>query len=97
MKHGFFRFVKSVLFLLALTACIVTAARLLENKDSKIKYNAFFDEARENKLDVLFLGSSHVIDGINPVQLYGYTGSTELLPIIWAAMAASCLQHTGNW
>lgn len=77
MKHGFFRFVKSVLFLLALTACIVTAARLLENKDSKIKYNAFFDEARENKLDVLFLGSSHVIDGINPVQLYGEHGITS--------------------
>ena len=66
--------IKSILFLLILTALIGTAIKVVERKDSHQKYADFFDTA--NQLDVLFLGSSHVINGINPVQLYedhGYT------------------------
>jgi len=72
--HRVGQVIRSVLFLLILAAVIGTAIRVVERKSSHQKYADFFDTA--DQLDVLFLGSSHVINGINPVQLYedhGYT------------------------
>ncbi len=52
------------------------ASVLVKRKDSDYKYKPFFEQAKKGNIDVLFMGSSHVINGINPVKLYkdyGYT------------------------
>ena len=64
----------TLLFFLLLAFCLSQALRLTARKDSQVKYADFMDHASE--IDVLFLGSSHVINGVNPVELfeaYGYT------------------------
>lgn len=48
---------------------------LLERKDSVFRYHHFF-EKRED-LDVLFFGTSHVIYGIFPMELWGDYGITS--------------------
>ena len=73
-KNTFAFLLKAVLFLLILTGVLYCAAVVVQRKDSQYKYADFFRTA--DQLDILFLGSSHVINGINPVQLYedyGYT------------------------
>lgn len=65
----------SALFLALAAFCVVLALRLTARKDSVIKYGDFFDHAGE--IDVLFLGSSHVINGVNPVELYEQYGYTS--------------------
>ena len=65
---------KAILFLIILAGILYCTAVVLQRKDSQYKYADFFKTS--DQLDVLFLGSSHVINGINPVQLYqeyGYT------------------------
>lgn len=47
----------------------------MEKKDSKYKYGPFFEE--ENDFDVLFLGTSHVINGIFPMELWDEYGITS--------------------
>lgn len=76
MKKRLCNLFKIVAFLLVLSICIVTVASVVRRKDSTYKYADFFDKAKENQIDVLFMGSSHVINAINPVALYenyGYT------------------------
>ncbi len=73
---------KPVLFIVKAIALIVISAiimqavfKVVQRKESYEKYADFFDVA--DQIDVLYLGSSHVINGINPVQIfeqYGYTG-----------------------
>ncbi len=59
----------SVLFLLVLLAgAILLAGRLVERKDSREKNESYF--ALAQKADVLLLGSSHMINGVNPAVLY---------------------------
>lgn len=47
----------------------------MERKESRNKYNEFIELA--DQVDVLFLGSSHVLNGINPLQLYLEHGITS--------------------
>lgn len=54
---------------------IVIAARITERKDSRDKYEDFMELS--DQIDVLFLGSSHVLYGINPVQMYAEYGITS--------------------
>lgn len=56
----------AVLCLLAVSLRFLT--RIMERKDSEFKYRPFFDQAQD--FDVLFLGTSHVIDGIFPMELW---------------------------
>ncbi|MCR5671148.1 MAG: hypothetical protein K6G10_09095 [Butyrivibrio sp.] len=76
MKRNLAILLRIVLFI-AVTAIILTCAvKLLRRKDGNYKYGDFFEQAAENNIDVLFIGSSHVINAINPVVLYrdyGYT------------------------
>lgn len=58
----------SLLFLVIFGICFVIAARLVERKDSRAKNSDYFDVAEQ--VDVLLLGSSHMINGINPAILY---------------------------
>lgn len=62
-----------------LVACIIILGVLLnqvshivERKTSTIKYTPFFEE--KNDFDVLFIGSSHVVNGIFPMELWSDYG-----------------------
>ena len=58
----------TALFLVILAVCLSLAFRLVERKDSEEKNGDYFDLAEQ--VDVLLLGSSHMINGINPALLY---------------------------
>lgn len=76
MKNRFFNLIKIVLFLLTVVLVLAVAAKVVQRKESSYKYTDFFEQAKKDNIDVLFLGSSHVINGINPAALYrnyGYT------------------------
>lgn len=67
--------VKIFLFFLLVITLAGVAARITERKESRRKYSDFLELA--DQVDVLFLGSSHVLNGINPVQLYSEYGITS--------------------
>ncbi len=76
MKDRITRLIKAILFILVLGICVLLVTMVVRRKDSSEKYADFFDQAKKGNIDVLFMGSSHVINGINPVNLYesyGYT------------------------
>lgn len=76
MKRRLGNLVKIIAFLLVLCISILAVTTLVRRKDSNYKYADFFDQAKAGNIDVLFMGSSHVINAINPVTLYedyGYT------------------------
>ncbi len=74
MKKIMLKTGKAVLFLILALACLYLVGLLVERKTSYIKNEMFFREAARDHIDVFFLGSSHVINGINPVQLYEEQG-----------------------
>ena len=65
---------------------------LLERKNSKEKYADFFSQ--EEDFDVLFFGTSHVINGIAPMELWGdygivsynFGGHANKIPVSYWAM-----------
>lgn len=67
--------VKIFLFFFLVLILICVAARLTQRKESQRKYQDFMELAEQ--VDVLFLGSSHVLNGINPLQLYTERGITS--------------------
>ena len=69
-------FVKTVIFLIILSVCLFAVSLIVERKSSYDKNQRFFEEAQEGHIDAFLLGSSHVINGINPVQLYEQYGYT---------------------
>lgn len=68
--------VKTVLFLIILSVCLFTVSLIVERKSSYDKNQRFFEEADAGHIDAFILGSSHAINGINPVQLYEQYGFT---------------------
>ena len=81
---------KCIFFTLTVGVILYGATVVLERKDSLYKYADFFDMAEKDQIDVLFIGSSHVINAINPTVLY-----KEHL-IIWEAMVHFFSQHIGS-
>lgn len=77
MKKKILNVINVLLFLVVLSACVGASSVLLRRKDSGAKYADFFDKAAQEQIDVLFLGSSHVINGYNPVVLYNEYGITS--------------------
>ena len=77
MKQKLQLMVKTGLFIILLSFFIVTVSLLVERKSSFEKNQMFFEEAKQGHLDVLLFGSSHVINGINPLQLYNEHGFTS--------------------
>lgn len=77
IKHTTVRILQCIAFLCLFLAAFGGVVRLVERKQSINKNAAFFDEAAKGHVDVLFAGSSHVINGINPVQIYEETGITS--------------------
>lgn len=68
---------KTVAFVCAATVAVQASALVLKSKESDYKYADFFDKAKAGQIDVLFIGSSHVINGINPATLYKEYGITS--------------------
>lgn len=74
-KNKVWEIVKIVFFFLIVCALVFGASVVCERKDSKKKYNDFFKMS--DQVDVLFLGSSHVLNGVNPALLFDEYGITS--------------------
>jgi hypothetical protein len=73
MKMG--NVLKTLCFVCVVALCVYGAIVVLRDKESEYKYADFFDRA--DQIDVLFIGSSHVINAMNPAVLYGEYGITS--------------------
>ena len=70
-KKGF----RVILWLAALCVCLALADRLTRRDDGARKYGPFFEDQQD--YDVLFLGTSRVLDGISPMELWRDYGITS--------------------
>lgn len=70
MKRKVRYVVTSICFLFVLLFAIQEVTNVLARKDSVIKYH----DIEEDEFDVLFFGSSHVINGIYPMELWNDYG-----------------------
>ena len=60
-----------LIWICALVVCLVLADRFFMRPDSNLKYKRFFEEDEKTQpFDVFLLGTSHVFDGVYPMQLY---------------------------
>ena len=75
MKRTLVRLLKATAFFALLTAVIAAASGLLERKESAAKLGPFFERAQN--IDVLFLGSSHVLGAVYPQELWRDYGITS--------------------
>ena len=64
-----------VLWLAALAACLLLADRAFRRDDGERKYGNFFGETQG--FDVQFYGTSRVLDGVQPMQLWRDYGVTS--------------------
>lgn len=67
--------VSIVLIVLLVAGGIIYLSQLTERKDSKNKFEDFY--TRSEEYEVLFLGSSHVLNGIFPMELWREYGITS--------------------
>lgn len=72
MKRKFKILISCIMTLIFLIIFMSVVTNLVKRKDSYSKYEDFFEET-EN-FDVLFLGSSHMINGIYPMELWNDYG-----------------------
>lgn len=72
MKKAINKSLHIILFVLLLAIVMSSLDRLVERKASYNKYSEFFGQ--EQDFDVLFLGTSHVINGIFPMELWEEQG-----------------------
>ncbi len=77
MKKGLGLFLRTIAFLLIFAICLGAVSLIVERKSSYDKNEMFMQEAKKDHLDVLLFGSSHVINGVNPLQLYAEQGFTS--------------------
>ena len=69
------KFICATVWVAALCVCLLAADRLTRRDDSARKYGPFFEEKQE--IDVLFLGTSHVLDDVSPMELWRDFGVTS--------------------
>ena len=60
----------TLLFLCLLAASLIFAVKLTERKDGILMRTGFFEEAGAGSIDVLIMGSSHVINGVLPSKIF---------------------------
>lgn len=65
----------TALWLAALVCCLLLADKAMRRDDSERKYGAFFDD--KQGFDVLFMGTSRVLDAILPTELWRDYGITS--------------------
>ncbi|WP_029232792.1 hypothetical protein [Butyrivibrio sp. VCB2006] len=77
MKKKILNLLVIALFVAVVSGCLYAAATVVRRKESNNKYADFFTQAEKGNIDVLFMGSSHVINGVNPASLYKDYGFTS--------------------
>lgn len=90
----------TALWLAALVCCLMLLDQAMRRDDSRRKYGAFFAEKQD--FDVLFLGTSRVLDGISPMELwrdYGVTSynmgnNSETLDMTRWVLETAMMYHT---
>lgn len=75
MKKKLLCAARAIAFCAILCALIAGASDLLERKESREKLDPFFERARD--IDVLFLGDSHMLSAVYPMQLWHDYGITS--------------------
>lgn len=68
MKQKGLRLIQTLVFCLLLLAVLSHASGVLERKESRNKFGPFFEQKED--FDVLFLGNSHMVNGVLPLELY---------------------------
>ena len=68
-------YVKAALWLLVLIVCLIGMDHAMRRGDGELKYRAFFEEKAE--FDVFFLGTSHMMDAVYPIELWRDYGITS--------------------
>ena len=68
-------YIRAAVWLLALVACLFGMDQVLRRGDGKLKYQAFFEEKAD--YDVFFLGTSHMMDAVYPIELWRDYGITS--------------------
>lgn len=100
MKKNIKIFVSCLVFLCILTAALGKISTLVGRKDSDFKYLDFYEQ--EEEFDVLFLGSSHVIRSVFPMELwndygmvsYNMSNHAETLPETYWVLRNALDYHT---
>lgn len=64
-----------ILWLAMLAICLIGLERFFRRTDGREKYSAFFEETQS--IDVFFLGTSHVMDAVYPMELWRDYGVTS--------------------
>lgn len=72
MKKAVKRILSIIIFLILVMLALAKVTSVLERKQSVERYADFFEQ--ESDFDILFLGSSHVINGILPLELWNEMG-----------------------
>lgn len=62
------RILKDSVFLLLLVVVFLQVASMVQRKESKVEYREFYQN--KQKIDVLFMGSSHVLYSLLPMELW---------------------------
>lgn len=65
----------AAIWLIALCGCLLLADRAMRRDDGERKYGNFF--AEEQGFDVFFMGTSRVLDGVQPMELWRDYGITS--------------------
>lgn len=89
-----------VVWMAALCVCLLLADRMTRRDDGARKYDAFF--AEEQAIDVFFLGTSRVLDGVSPMELwrdcgitsYNLANSSEVLDVTEQVLRLALERHT---
>lgn len=68
MKNTCLRLVQTMAFCALLLLALFHASGVLERKESREKFSPFFEQ--EADYGVLFLGNSHMVNGVLPMELY---------------------------
>lgn len=67
--------IKILVFFCILFLLVGFAGKVVQRKESVKKYSDFWELSEQ--IDVLFFGSSHMLNGINPLELYAEYGITS--------------------
>ena len=99
MKRKLWRIISCILTLCLLTISLNFLTNLVERKASIIKYQPFFEQNAD--FDVLFMGTSHVLTGVFPMELwndygivsYNFGGDSSQIPTTYWVIE-NALDHT---
>lgn len=73
-KHIVKRIVLCMITVMLTILLVDICARITQRKESRYNYDGLFKHRKD--IDVLFVGTSHVVNGINPLDIYSEYGIT---------------------